>query len=678
MALNNTASNKNSWQLATIRYSLGRQQLVRQGVTVNLEPRQHRLLQTLLANLGHPVTRETLLAEVWDGRIVSDGAINRAVSTLRKAFAKLDADTDFIVTRPKLGYQLDVVAYPVEEEAEVINSSTGANKSSTVLHYIAFIIVLIGIVFVWWWRNEHGALQLGVVQPHSSFDGLESQVSTNKQGEVLLYRRVNTDGNGQIWLNHLLNNTHQPLTKPTENNQYPQLSHDGNTVAYVRLSATDCGIMLLDLNRANNNPTQLHHCPTDNIPRLSWHANSDTLFFRQRDNKTKPYQLYKLSVASGIQQQLTLLPPSYSGLGDIALAAEAEGNQLAVLRYQGATSTEVLLFDTDSGKSRHIAHLNAKANDVSWLDKTNLLISADHTLYQLDIHSGAIEAIAHSPDFINSFALTQDALYFGATEVNTSIWQKAADDIPQQLINSSRIDSLPRISTDGKQLAFLSNRQGRYQIWLRQQHVEKLLAELPGTPAFVRMDWHPNNEVLLLVKDGKAFQLDVKSGSISELIAKDSPISVANWGADGEAIIFSSQRSGDWQLWQYNLSSKNLQQLTHDGGYAGRIWQGKLYFTKFHQDGLWVKELAQDSEQLLLPNVDKINWLNWQIDQNNIYYYQPNEGIFAFNIPSGEYTLAMAEPDLFVRHFSVFNQQIYYALQHPLQGDIYRIPILSH
>jgi len=676
MTFNSTVHHTDKWQLATVQYSLSRQQLVRDNKTVNLEPRQHRLLQTLLANIEQPVTRETLIARVWDNRIVSDGAINRAVSMLRKAFAELDAETDFIITRPKLGYQLNVFAQPLPDDVVVYNSSITTDKTSRFLAFALLIIALAGIASVWWWRTEQDTLQLGMMQPHSSFDGLESQVSTNKQGKILLYRRVTAQGNGQIWLNDLTDNNNHPLTSPEHNSQYPQLSPDGKTVAYVQLSAHACSIMLLKLAEMDASPTLLHHCPTDNIPKLSWHADSNTLFFRQRGDKTQPYQLYQLNITNSVVQQLTLLAPNYDGLGDVALAAAETGNQVAVLRYQGANSTVILLLDANSGDLKQVKQLNIKANDIAWLNRSTLIFSSDQTLYQLDIHSGESSAIMHAADYINSFALTDDALYFSATEVSTSIWLKEPATKPVRLINSSRIDSLPRVAPDGKKLAFLSTRQGRYQLWLKQQQQETLLTELPGEPAFVRLDWDALSNNLLLVKDGNVYQLNVKSRSLSSLFNEQHPVKVANWGPDNRSIIISSQRSGDWQLWQLDLNSAKLQQLTFDGGYAGRIWQGKLYFTKYHQDGLWVKDLAQQTEQLLLANVDKINWLNWQIDQSNIYYYQPNEGIFAFNISSGDYTLAMAEPELFVRHFSVFNQHIYYVLQHPLQGDIYRIPIL--
>lgn len=677
MTFNTTATLADKWQLATVQYSLSRQQLVRDNKTVNLEPRQHRLLQTLLENINQPVTRETLIATVWDNRIVSDGAINRAVSMLRKAFAELDADTDFIVTRPKLGYQLNVNALPLTAEATLDTAATSDKQWRHPLAYLIFFIALVAIAAVLLTRKERSPLQLGVMQPHSSFDGLESQISTNQQGEVLLYRRVTTEGNGQIWLNVLADNSHRALTSPMQNSQYPQLSPDGNTVAYVQLSQQKCHIMLLSLMETNSQPKPVFNCPTDNIPKLSWQADSNVLIFRQRVDKTQPYQLYQLNIASAVVQQLTLLAPKYDGLGDVAFAAAAVGHQVAVLRYQGANSTAVLLLDTNSGDIKQIAQLNSKANDVAWLDSSTLVFSADQTLYQLNIHSGESSAIVHSTDFINSFALTDEALYFSGTEVSTSIWSKTPASDPVKLINSSRIDSLPRIAADGKQLAFLSTRQGRYQVWLQQQKQEQLLAELPDTPAFVRLDWDATSQNLLLVKDGTVYQLNVKSRAISTLFREAHPVKVANWGLQDSSIIFSSQRSGDWQLWQFELSSKRLQQLTFDGGYAGRVWHGKLYFTKFHQDGLWVKELAQETEQQLLADVDKINWLNGQIDQGKYYYYQPNQGVFSFDLANGEQKLVMAEPEHFVRHFSVLEQQLFYVQQHPLQGDIYRIPRLA-
>ena len=679
MTENNATDRIDSWQLGNVTFSVANQQLQRDGKTINLEPRQHGLLLALLSNTPQPITRDQLIACVWQGRIVSESAINRAVSVLRKAFHQLDPNSDYIQTRPKLGYQLGVAATPSQTPTTPQKPGDPARHKLNRYGYLLATLIT-ALTLLWWWQlPPQSALQVSQALPHTSFDGVESLLNSNNSTETLLYQRFTETGNSQIWMNQLADNRHVALTESADNSISAALSPDGSQFAYVRYQATECQIIVRSISPSESPPSIVHSCPVDNIPMLQWHQDGKRLYLRQRADKTRPYQLYQLSLASGRLQQLTLLPASYSGLGDIALAVSPYSAQLAAIRYVSTSRSQLIIINQQTGEQQQSTELDVRATNINWFNSQQLILSAGQTLYKFDLSTQTLQPLYHAADFISSVALTKHAIYFSSSEINTDIWHSSPDSAPQRIVNSTRIDSIPRVSHDGRTLAFLSTRSGHYQLWLKQfDGTEHMLAELPGSPSFVRFEWSSDNQNLLLTQDGAAFSVHVESGKLTELLPAKFGVNIANWGPDNSSIIFSSQRNGDWQLWQYDLQQHSLQQLTFAGGYAGRIWQNKLYFTKYHQDGLWFKDPAQTEEQLLIAGVDKINWLNWQIDQGTIYYYQPNQGIFAFDISSGEVQLSLAEPDNFVRHFSVLNQQIYYVQKSPRQGDIYRLPILSH
>jgi TolB-like protein/DNA-binding winged helix-turn-helix (wHTH) protein len=76
------------------------------GTTEALEPRVMQVLVALAQAAGTTVTRDELIRRCWDGRIVSDHAINRTVSRLR-AVAQRDAGASFTIeTRAGVGYRL--------------------------------------------------------------------------------------------------------------------------------------------------------------------------------------------------------------------------------------------------------------------------------------------------------------------------------------------------------------------------------------------------------------------------------------------------------------------------------------------------------------------------------------------------------------------------------------------
>ena len=74
------------------------------GRVVELAPKPFDVLVLLLEHAGELVTTEEILERVWTGRIVYEGRIASAISTIRKAVG--DQDQSVILTVPKAGYRL--------------------------------------------------------------------------------------------------------------------------------------------------------------------------------------------------------------------------------------------------------------------------------------------------------------------------------------------------------------------------------------------------------------------------------------------------------------------------------------------------------------------------------------------------------------------------------------------
>lgn len=82
-----------------------------------LQPKIMQLLCTLAAEPGTTLSRSVLMERVWEGVVVSDAAIDRAVCTLRKALGDAATSPHYIETVRKKGIRL-MIAPVTEEEAE--------------------------------------------------------------------------------------------------------------------------------------------------------------------------------------------------------------------------------------------------------------------------------------------------------------------------------------------------------------------------------------------------------------------------------------------------------------------------------------------------------------------------------------------------------------------------------
>ncbi|WP_333590828.1 winged helix-turn-helix domain-containing protein [Brevundimonas sp.] len=83
-----------------------RNRLRKGGRVVALEPKVMRLLVCLMRRPDAVTTRETLLAEVWDGLNLVDGVMARAVYQLRRRLAECDGCGADVETVRQVGYRL--------------------------------------------------------------------------------------------------------------------------------------------------------------------------------------------------------------------------------------------------------------------------------------------------------------------------------------------------------------------------------------------------------------------------------------------------------------------------------------------------------------------------------------------------------------------------------------------
>lgn len=98
------------WQADPATNRLGRR-----GESVRIEPKVMDLLVALSARAGEVVSREELLASVWQGAFVSDHVLTTAVYQLRRALGDDARAPRFVEAVPKRGYRLVAAVGPADE-----------------------------------------------------------------------------------------------------------------------------------------------------------------------------------------------------------------------------------------------------------------------------------------------------------------------------------------------------------------------------------------------------------------------------------------------------------------------------------------------------------------------------------------------------------------------------------
>jgi TolB-like protein/Flp pilus assembly protein TadD len=93
------------FRFAGFEIDLARQELRRDGSPVPVEPQVFDLLVHLVRNHTRIVTKDELIAVVWNGRVISDAAVSSRISAARRAVGDNGADQKVIRTLNKRGFR---------------------------------------------------------------------------------------------------------------------------------------------------------------------------------------------------------------------------------------------------------------------------------------------------------------------------------------------------------------------------------------------------------------------------------------------------------------------------------------------------------------------------------------------------------------------------------------------
>lgn len=122
-------------------------EVIHAGGREMLEPRVMAVLVALAQAKGEVVTRDDLTRACWEGRVVSDDAINRVISRIRRV-SDLTGGKDFVLeTITKVGYRL-VVTGAEPASAIAAPATDGAAEAEPAVRSPRWVMALAAVLFI--------------------------------------------------------------------------------------------------------------------------------------------------------------------------------------------------------------------------------------------------------------------------------------------------------------------------------------------------------------------------------------------------------------------------------------------------------------------------------------------------------------------------------------------------
>ncbi|MDW7550419.1 winged helix-turn-helix domain-containing protein [Pseudoalteromonas peptidolytica] len=654
------------YEFAAIQFDTVNRTLTNSTSTIRLEPKPYSLLLTLIEGGGDVVSRDTLIEKVWLGRIVTESAVNKAVSTLRQHINKLDGQNEYIETIPTLGYRLVPAVTQLHKD---VTPTVSSRKNIPLIAATFIFSICIALFVAYFFQAQPNASPL---VPHklTSQNGIELQLSGAPLSKSFSYLHPISPPHSELWLNR--NGTNIQLL--SGNLRAQTLSQDAKYIAYIN-DEQNCSVKQLDIT-AQKTQT-LFPCQVIENIKLSWGRNHQELIYRKRTNIHSGYGLYRFDLNTRRHTQLTLPPATGNLKGDHLFSLSQAKDKLSVATYLGEDKHRLTIYRYPEMTIEQTIALPHHLSSITWSADGKLVYFIDaNSIYSANVGNKAVTLVHKLTAPIESITLlnSNNTLLFNQYKLTSAVKLfDISENTITPVVNNQALNRLPR-ANHSQQVWYISDHGADSALWSVDTSTQTNVATpLPHAFNFQRFTLnHDASKVLFEYRDA-IYQFDTKSQHVTEVISDELKAYVANYGKHDDEIIYSSERSGSWQLWSVNLNTDKHQQLTTKGGYSGYAHGDAIYFTKFSQPGIW--QLQEGLESLIVPDVAIRNWLNWR-PRGNALYYEKDNHIWQFDLNTQQEKQYLALPSSFIGQFDVLaNGDIVFAQLNQPSGELWRLSL---
>jgi Tol biopolymer transport system component/DNA-binding winged helix-turn-helix (wHTH) protein len=633
--------------------NLRTQELRKHDIRLRVPGQSFQILRMLLERKGELVTREELRQALWpsDTYVDFDHGVNAAVNRLREALGDSADAPRFIETLPRRGYRFISsvqngipVSAPVMGDAPVGSAEPASVRPSRASHRsliwlyglglaIALAFFLITAVLH---QKRNGTLRSSQrALTRLTFDeGLQIGATWSPDGRYIAYA-ADRAGRFDIWIQQLTGSDPVQITKGPGNNWQPDWSPDGRYIAYrsddgdggvyvvPALGGTglerkissfgyypkwspdgsqilfqtagfgfglSCEFFIVGLD--GNPPYQVQAGLTERIWTTSaaWHPDGKRISMWSWDMRPSPIPIFWTGPALGgtpIKTELSAeVLESAENIAGSGFSAWADQDS----RFSWGRSGKDIYFERTFGGARNI-----------WRIEVNPQTLQATSLGRLTTGAG----------FETDFSLSHDGsrMAFSSESRRVQGWMFPFDAKRGQLIGTGKAVTSPgmeawttSLSRDGRKLAFLAKRSGRWELWeadLQDERENPVAAD----DSYIRNEpqWSPDGSRLSYVRMKRS------TGEVQAVIWSknrgEEPVTgpsrggifVFDWSPDSQWLLAAVENAetGQSEIWTLPAAGVEAQ------GKARKIipcdTKTNLWQSRFSPDGRWIVFEAEQS-----------------------------------------------------------------------------------
>jgi len=708
------------WKIAQFVFCDQQQTLTSELESQQLEPMMVELLSYFCQNTNQIISKDQLIEQVWLGRIVSDNAVSKLITKLRKALADNVRKPKFIATFPKKGYKFIALVEPLTDNAQLlepsateqkpdINLSTNSltrvkylprktsltevfalSKNKPVLWRTSFLtlfVILFIVVFAWFgFKNTEKQPILTHAKALTRDAGNEFSPSISPDGTRVAYM-LWQDERMQLMIKNIADERTIDVDHGIEAGVGPaSWSEDGELLIYLVATPERCQYYLRTIdNLTLGEPRLIHNCPTGSYGKVLFTHDNERVVFAQTTGINTPYSLFEMNVSTGGKRRLSQ-PALYLG-GNSQFDLHPTDNKLLISSPDEQQWEGFYSLDLDSDTLRLLFKQDAYICCGIWShDGERVILMGEYPAYQLlsyDLSGNDMQIIysgTQKLDRPSRHTNGKDYLFSSdQNDMNISLTNLISK--KNAVIADSTVDDrLATFAPHNEQIAYISLTTGSEEVWLTTvEHNQRTkLTNFNDSRHYVDLKWSPNGKLLMALTLNEIHIIDVQTGTFNRLKISQTEIRAVSF-KDKDFVSYSIKIGRKWRAHQYQLS-------TNVASAIDEKWQ-YIQYTHNSENTLWIdqknnlywgKEQNPIKDEILLKqdllynrvfNLKKINqqWFWFDHDAGRyLIMYSPTSGKLTHIVQTD------------VLHFDIKENQVVYGQLQRINSDIYQTQSLNY
>lgn len=619
-----------NYQIGPWQFIKNRCVVVAGNIERELDPLLIKLLMHFISKPQQIIARQELVEQVWQQSFVDDNAINRAISELRKQLAHPVEKAPLLKTHYRKGYSLTVVATPLAEsepqlqpaivplvgntielqssseetptltfDGDIQSQAIAPNKSKTKQFTIVagvFLLILISAIACWLVIvnfEQHPPQQDKIIKttatiiPSTWNVGAEAVPVISFDKQYLAYSNTDlTNQQQHAFVKRIADQREVELHYQDFNVSILSWQHKQHSVLLqaTKLSEQQCVMVLVDLSDFLN-PTAgqvIRECDLRYTGYAQLDESGTFLYFTEFKNKRGGSGLFRYNIHS--KKETTLVPSSDLLYGALMPRISPSGQYIGYIQSLQGQPFSFFTYNLQTSEIKRF--FQAQSKNVSfafdWLpNEDRVFVSEYDRLTTINVVDGSHTVREISP-YISAYyiaAQSANSFYFSPSQTQqlsifkvTDLFSPAMQGHHLYASEGNNYNALPLLKGQQPNTLFISSRSGNAQIWLEQGNQQLQLSNFTaehGTPDFGFVRMASNGKFLLLKINEELNFFDVqtkKLHTITEL--KGRKISSYAWSDNSEQIWLTELQDKRYQLWQFNLVTRELTKRSDIAPYA--------------------------------------------------------------------------------------------------------------